>query len=43
MDAENPLLELEAVEVPAVNKTAGSKRKHHFSAQEIAKIYSSKV
>ena len=43
MDAENPLLELEAVEVPAVNKTAGSKGKHHFSAQEIAKIYSSKV
>ena len=43
MDAENSLHELEAVEVPAVNKTAGSKRKHHFSAQEIAKIYSSKV
>ena len=43
MDAENSLLELEAVEVPAVNKTACRKRKPNFSAQEIAKIYSSKV
>ena len=43
MDAENSLLELEAVEVPAVNKTAGRKRKQNFSAQEIAKIYSSRV
>ena len=38
MDAENSLLELEAVEVPAVNKTACRKRKPNFSAQEIAVI-----
>ena len=32
----NSLLELEAVEVPAVNKTACRKKKPNFSAQEIA-------
>ena len=38
MDAENSLLELETVEIPAVNKTACRKRKQNFSAQEIAVI-----
>ena len=43
MDAENSLLELDALEVPAVNKTSCRKRKPNFSAQEITKIYTSKV
>ena len=38
MDAENSLLELETVEIPAVNKPACRKRKQNFSAQEIAVI-----
>ena len=36
MAAKNSLLELEAVEVPAVNKSACRKGKPNFSAQEIA-------
>ena len=38
MAAENSLFELEAVEVPPVNKTACRKRKPNFSIQETAMI-----
>ena len=38
MDAENFLLELETVEIPAANKTACRKRKPNCSAQEIAVV-----
>ena len=38
MAAENSSFELEAIEVPSVNKNAYRKRKPNFSIQEIAMI-----